>query len=187
MPLLDDARAAVEITAVRGGRVTTRSRFGLGAVRFGKASASTKCSWKRGSSAVSTFVVRRTTASISRRADPDRRQMRAPVPAALPTPPHAVEVAVGDEPEHHRVERVDVAAEGTREPDLVDRLDAGVVHQQARAGIGGGLRELDGPHVRLRDEDPRRAFVEDVGERPALGDDPGGALGEGAIDDPVGR
>ena len=37
------------------GRTTTRARCGLGAVRWGIASASTKCSWKRGSMAVSIF------------------------------------------------------------------------------------------------------------------------------------
>ena len=80
------ARASPPRSAVTGraGRVTTRSRLGLAAVRCGIAIASTKCSWKRGSTAVSIFSTRRTTASISRRAAPDSRAISAPVPAALP-------------------------------------------------------------------------------------------------------
>ena len=50
--------------------------------------------------------------------------MSAPVPAALPAARDPVERRVGHEPEHHRVQRVDLAAERAGERDLVDRLDA---------------------------------------------------------------
>ena len=82
--------------------------------------ASTKCSWKRGSTAVSIFSTRRTTPSISRRAAPDSRAMSAPVAGRVAGGPHPVEVAVRDEAEDHRVERVDLAAERAGQADLVD-------------------------------------------------------------------
>jgi hypothetical protein len=68
------------------------------------------------------------------------------------------QVGVRDQPEDHRVELVDLAAERPREPDLVDRLDAGVVHQEPNAGVERGLRELDRPDVVLGDGDPRPAL-----------------------------
>jgi hypothetical protein len=71
------------------------------------------------------------------------------------------------------VERVDLAAERAGEPDLVDRLDPGVVHQQPDAGVERGLRELDRPDVVLGDDDPwpavGGAVVEEVRERPTVG------------------
>ena len=129
---------------------------GDGACGAGNARASTKCSWKRGSTAVSIFSTRRVTSSISRRCGRQQRDERAG-PGGVAGGLHAVEVAVGDEPEDHRVERVDLAAERAGEPDLVDGLDAGVVHQQARAGVERGLGELDRADVVLGDEDARLA------------------------------
>src|SRR6185369_3134377 len=70
--------------ASRCGRSVTVARWVDGAVRWGKAIASTKCSWKRGSTAVSIFSTRRTTSSISRRAAALSSAINAPVPAALP-------------------------------------------------------------------------------------------------------
>ena len=87
------------------------------------------------------------------------------------------------------MERVDLAAERAREPDLVDRLDAGVVHQQPDAGVERGLRELDRPDVVLGDDDPRPALggavVEDVRERPAVRHDPRRAGCQRPVDDAV--
>ena len=80
-----------------GGSVTTAARASAnGAVGAGSAIASTKCSWKRGSTAVSIFSTRRTTPSISRRAARDSSAISAPVPAALPADADVLEVAVGD-------------------------------------------------------------------------------------------
>ena len=134
-----------------------RARCGIGAVLWGKAMASTKCSWKRGSTAVSIFSTRRTTVSISRRAAPESRAMSAPVPGRVAGRPDVGEVAVGDQPEDHRVEQVDLAAERPGEPDLVDLVDAQVVHQQPDARVQRRLRQLDRPDVVLGDDDPRRA------------------------------
>ena len=116
--------------------------------------------------------------------------MSAPVPAALPGRADVGEVAVGDEPEDHRVGRVDLAAERAGQPDLVDGVDLELVHQQPDAGIQRGLGELDRPDVVLGDRDARAgtrpvALVEDVAERPAVGDDPRRARGERAVDDAV--
>src|SRR5690606_39447827 len=44
----------------RAGRGTTLARLGYGALAWGIAMAPTKCSWKRGSIAVSIFSMRRT-------------------------------------------------------------------------------------------------------------------------------
>ena len=84
--------------------------------------------------------------------------------------------------------RVDLAAERAGQPDLVDRVDRQVVHQQADAGVERGLRELDRADVVLGDDDPRAAgdpVVEDVAERPAVGDDPRRARGQRPVDDAV--
>ena len=90
----------------------------------------------------------------------DSSAISAPVPAALPGRLDVGEVAVGDEAEDHRVERVDLAAERAGQPDLVDRLDPGVIHQQPDAGVEGGLRQLDRPDVVLGHDDPRPAVAE---------------------------
>ena len=68
----------------------------------------------------------------------------------------AGQVAVGDQPEDHRVGRVDLAAERAGEPDLVDLVDAELVHQQPDARVQRGLGELDRPDVVLGD---RRSAV----------------------------
>ena len=65
------------------------------------------------------------------------------------------EVAVGDEPEDHRVDRVDLAAERAGQADLVELVDLELVHQQPDAGVERGLGELDRPDVVLGDRDPR--------------------------------
>ena len=104
--------------------------------------------------------------------------------------PDVGEIAVGDQPEDHRVGRVDLAAEGTGEPDLVDLVDGELVHQQPDAGVERGLGELDRPDVVLGDGDPRRgpgsvAGVEDVAEGPAVGHDPRRPCREPAVDHAV--
>ena len=87
----------------------------------------------------------------------------------------AGEVAVGDHAEDHRVLRRDVRAEGAGEHDAVDGVGAELVHQQPRAGVEGGLRQLDGAHVALGDED---VAVQAVGVGAALRD---AALGAGLL------
>ena len=85
------------------------------------------------------------------------------------------------------MEWVDLAAEGAGQPDLVDGLDAQVVHEQPDAGIEGGLGELDGADVVLGHQDARRAVVQQVAEGPPIGDDARRAGGLPAVDDAVGR
>ena len=51
--------------------------------------------------------------------------------------------------------RVDLAAEGAGQPDLVDGVDLELVHQQPDAGVQRGLGELDGADVVLGDRDAR--------------------------------
>ena len=171
----------------RGGRVTTARSRAYGSVSCGIAIAPTKCSWKRGSIAVSIFSTRRTTSSISARAARLSSAIRAPVPAALPARGDAGRVAVGDEPEHQRVDRVDVAAERAGEADPVDVVDPVVLHQQRAARVERGLRELDLAHVVLGD---RRARARRRGGRTRTCGRRGrsGACGrERAVDHAVGR
>ena len=177
--------------ARRSGNGTTRPRFGKAAVRCGNAIASTKCSWKRGSTAVSIFSTRRTTPSISVRAAPDSSAMSAPGPRGVAGRSDVGEIAVRDEAEDHRVGRVDLAAERPGQPDLVDGIHAELVHQQPDARVERRLGQLDGADVVLGDRDPRPAagvgrLVEDVAERPAVRDDPRRARGERAVDHAVG-
>ena len=91
-------------------------------------------------------------------------------PAALPAEVTPLRVAVGDEPEHERVHRVDVRAERAGEADPVDTVDAVALHQQAAARVERGLGELDLPDVVLRDRAaparPRRGRTRTSG-RPA--------------------
>ena len=83
--------------------------------------------------------------------------MSAPVPAAFPAERTWSRSQSGMRPEDHRVGRVDLAAEGAGEADLVHRIDLELVHEQPNAGIQRRLAELDRPHVVLGDEDPRLA------------------------------
>ena len=81
--------------------------------------------------------------------------MSAPVPAALPADRTWARSQSGIEPEDHRVGRVDLAAEGAGQPDVVDLVDRQLVHQQADAGVQRGLGQLDGADVVLGDRDAR--------------------------------
>ena len=73
------------------------------------------------------------------------------------------EIAIGNEAERHRIERIDVAAEGAGERDAL-RARRRRAPSELRAGIKRGLGELDRAHVGLIDEKPWRAFVQHVGE-----------------------
>ena len=184
-PPLLRRRSGVD-AAVRAGSVTASARFGKASVLCGMAMAATKCSWKRGSSAVSTLTMRRTTSAISRRdASVEEGDARAGA-GGVAGGADMVERAVGDQAEDHRVFHVDVAAEGAGEHDAVDAVDRVVVHEQADAGIERRLGELDGADVGLGDRDARRAVADDIGEGAALGDDSRRARGERAVDDAVG-
>ena len=70
-------------------------------------------------------------------------------PGGVPGRRHPLGIAVGNEPEDERVDRVDVRPEGAGEPDPVDALDPVVLHQQRAAGVERRLRELDLAHVVL--------------------------------------
>ena len=99
---------------------------------------------------------------------------------------HVRRLAVRNEPEHHRVHRVDVRAERAGQPDPIDRLDPEVVHQQSASRIERPLRELDLAHVVLGQHQARALLVDHVGVRAAVLDDALGAGGGGRIDDAVG-
>ena len=80
-----------------------------------------------------------------------------------------VEIAIGDQAQHHGVFRIDEGAEGAGEADAVDMVDALLFHQQLDAGIERRLGELDGAHVVLGDGDARLAFLQQIGEGAAVG------------------
>ena len=125
---------------------------GDGSVVCGMPIAPTKCSWNRGSMAVSIFSTRRTTSSISARAARFNSAIRAPVPAALPADVTWSGSQSGTRPEDQRVDGIDVGAERAGQADAVDRGDPQVVHQQPASCVERRLRELDLPHVVLRDD-----------------------------------
>ncbi len=176
--------------AVRAGNGTTAARCGKAAVLCGNAIASTKCSWKRGSTAVSIFSTRRTTPSISVRAAPDSRAISAPVPAALPAERTWARSQSGISPRIIAWSGSIWLPKAPASRISSTRVDLELVHQQPDAGVQRGLAELDRPDVVLGDRDPRAgagpvALVEDVAERPAVGDDARRARGEVAVDDAV--
>ena len=80
----------------------------------------------------------------------DARSVTGRVPGGA----HTARVAVGDQPEHERVNGVDLRAESSSEPDPVDLLDAVALHQEPAAGVERRLGELDLPDVVLRDREP---------------------------------
>ncbi len=112
--------------SARGRQVDDRGRgAGTAAVRCGNAIASTKCSWKRGSTAVSIFSTRRTTRlDLAPGGARQQRDQRAGARRRCRPSATRSRSQSGIEPEDHRVERVDLAAERAGQPDLVDRLDA---------------------------------------------------------------
>ena len=122
---------------------------------WGIARAATKCSWKRGSTAVSTFSIRSATSSISVRATAGEERHHRPDPGGVAGGGDPVQVAIGDHAQDHGVHGVDVAPEGPGQPDLVDPVDAVVVHEEAGPGMERGLGQLDRPDVVLGDLDPR--------------------------------
>ena len=140
------------------------SRCGKGSVLCGIAMAPTKWAWKEGSIAVSTFSMRRTTPSISLRAEALRSAMRAPVPAALPAEPTLSSAQSGTRP---RIIACLTSIWLPKAPASVMRstvADAVAVHQEAHAGIERRLGELDGAHIVLRDRDARLALADEVAE-----------------------
>ena len=109
-------------------------------------------------------------------------------PGRIPGRCHVGEIAIGDEPEDHRVGRVDLAPERAGEPDLVDRLHPEVIHQQPDARVERGLGQLDRPDVVLGHGDARPAvdaLAEDVAEGPSIGDHARRARHERPVDDAV--
>src|SRR5262245_40286230 len=77
---------------------------------------------------------------------------------------HLVERAVGYEAQHHGIGGIDMAAEGSGEPDRVDAIDPELVHEQACPGIEGGLGQLYGADIVLGDGDLRLAVTDGIGE-----------------------
>ena len=60
-------------------------------------------------------------------------------------------------------------AEGPRQHDAVHVVDTALVHQQARAGIERGFRELDGADIALRHADARPADIGGVVDQVGMG------------------
>src|ERR1035438_9412931 len=85
-----------------------------------------------------------------------------------------VELAVGNHAENHRVLHIDVASEGARQENLVDMIDAHLVHQQLGTRVAGRLRKLDCADVAWNDfHDTVRASMKDVLHVAASGNEMG--------------
>ena len=78
-----------------------------------------------------------------------------------------------------------MAAKCAGQPDPVDVIGSHVLHQEFDAGIQGGLRELDGPHVVLGDLQGHRALMNDIAESPAGWHDAVAARGQLSIHDAI--
>jgi hypothetical protein len=89
-----------------------------------------------------------------------------------------LQVTIRNEAQDHRVLHVDMAAEGTGQPDGVDRGEFQLVHQQPHAGIQRGLGKLDRAHIVLGDRNQRLAFADHIAERAARLHHARAALGE---------
>ena len=101
---------------------------------------------------------------------------------------HPFKIAVRDQPQHHGVFDVDMAAEGTGQGDAVELGHLQPLHQQLDAGIERRLGKLDGPDIVLGHGDRGPVVAgrpQYVGEGPAGGDYPVGLVGHGAVDDAV--
>ena len=120
-------------------------------VLCGMAIASTKCAWKRGSSAVSIFSTRRTIASMVARERASSSAIRAPVPAALPAEATCESSQSGIMPSTIAYLTSMWLPNAPASRIRSTLLDAQALHQQPDARIQRGLRQLDGAHVVLRD------------------------------------
>ena len=138
-----------------GSSIVAASR-GNGSDVCGMPIAATKCSWNRGSTAVSSFSTRRTTPSISPRAARLSSAIRAPVPAALPALVTRAGSQSGTRPSTNAYVGSMCApnAPASRIRSTVSMPKC--VHQQAAAGVQRGLRELDLADVVLGDHQSRR-------------------------------
>ena len=106
------------------GRSIAFARFGKASILLGIAIAATKWSWKRGSIAVSIFSMRaHDRLDLRARGEVEQRDARAR-PRGVAGGGDLGEIAIGDQAERHRVERVDVAAEGAGQRDALRRAGA---------------------------------------------------------------
>ena len=79
-----------------------------------------------------------------------------------------------------------MAAEGAREPDAIDVIDAEPLHEQRHAGIQRRLRQLNRAHVGLGDlHFDRGALMQQIGERPAVRRDTRRAHRQSAVEHSV--
>ena len=180
-------RPSLRPTILGAGSGTTIDSRVDGSVVCGMPIAPTKCSWNRGSIAVSIFSTRRTTSSISARAARFNSAMRAPVPAALPADVTCSGSQSGTSPRTSAWTGSMCApnAPARRMRSTVSMPE--VVHQQPAPGVERGLRQLDLAHVVLRDDQSRLAVVQHVGERAAVGHDPRRPRRQRAVDHAVRR
>ena len=154
----------------------------------GIAIACTKCSWKRGSTAVSTFSTSSTTRSISLRAARFSSAIQAPVPAALPADVTPAGSQSGTSPRTSACTGSMCAPKAPARRTRSTLLDPVTLHQQAAARVERRLRELDLPHVVLRDRQaparPTRGRRRTCARR---GRPAAERADERAVDRPVGR
>ena len=173
------SRASAPAPPVAAGRApaasTTVARCGKAAVWCGNAIASTKCSWKRGSTAVSIFSTRRTTPSISRRAAPRQQRDERAGPGRVAGRADVVEVAVGDRARgpsrgagRSGCRRRRPA--GSRRPSSIPSWSISSRTPAYSAALASWIARTSFWVMAIRGP-PSSAVVEDVAERAAVGDD----------------
>ena len=82
-----------------------------------------------------------------------------------------VEIALGNQAQHHRVLHIDMRTECARQPDPINLVSAEMLHEQFRAGMQRSLRQLNRTYVVLRDVNRRIAVVQDIGTGTSILDD----------------
>ena len=169
---------------------TTAPRCGNGAVLCGNAIASTKCCWKRGSTAVSIFSTRRTTPSISVRAAPDSSAMSAPVPGGIAGRPDVGRgrsrgsgrgSSRGSGRSGSRTRR----PAGSRRPRRSPSWSISRRTPAYSAALASWIARTSFWVMAIRGGPGSVAGVEDVAERPAVGHDPRRPRRQLAVDDAV--
>ena len=83
---------------------------------------------------------------------------------------YLVEIALGNQAEHHRVLDVDVRPERAGKTNTVDLPGAEMLHEQFGARVQCSFGKLDRPDIVLQDTDRRITIVQDVSHGPAVFD-----------------
>ena len=101
----------------------------------------------------------------------DQRDMGATT-GRIPRGGHILECTVGNKPKHHCIFDIDMRSKCPGQADTIHRVHIQLIHKQSNTRIKSRFRQLNCPHIVLRDQDPDLPLVQDVGKGSAVGNDP---------------